>query len=163
MKKFYALVLAFALFTSSFASYSSYPAINPGKKASEFFIPLGKSGARISLADLAVIKPRELEKITGQNMNFAQKVGFKLAQGKLRQSINADGTINSKKLEKVMKKVDGEGGGFHIGGFALGFLIGLIGVLIAYLIKDEKKATRVKWAWIGFAAGLVIYLLLLLA
>jgi len=29
---------------------------------------------------------------------------------------------------------------FYIGGFALGFLLGLIGVLIAYLINDDKKA-----------------------
>ena len=47
--------------------------------------------------------------------------------------------------------------GFHLGGFALGFLIGPIGVLIAYLIDDDKKRNRVKWAWIGLIAWVVIF------
>ena len=49
-----------------------------------------------------------------------------------------------------MKK-RGDGEGFQAGGFFLGFLLGLIGVLITYLINDDQKRNRVKWAWIGFA------------
>jgi hypothetical protein len=41
----------------------------------------------------------------------------------------------------------------------LGFLLGLIGVLIAYLIKDDKKRNRVKWAWLGLLAWVVIWLI----
>jgi uncharacterized membrane protein YqaE (UPF0057 family) len=33
-------------------------------------------------------------------------LGFKVAQKQLRNSINADGTINSKKLSKAMSKAD---------------------------------------------------------
>jgi hypothetical protein len=31
--------------------------------------------------------------------------------------------------------------------------------LIAYLIKDDKKATRVKWGWLGACVALVIWLI----
>ena len=55
---------------------------------------------------------------------------------------------------------DGEGQtGFHAGGFFLGLLLGLIGVLIAYLINDDKHRNRVKWAWIGW--GVIVVLVLI--
>ena len=49
----------------------------------------------------------------------------------------------------------------HLGGFALGFFIGLIGVLIAYIIEDDYKRNRVKWAWIGWGVFVVFYVALL--
>ena len=92
-------------------------------------------------------------------MKLVDKVGFKIAQKQLRSSINPDGTINEKRLAKAASKKAIDGSGFHLGGFALGFLLGIIGVLIAYLIKDELKATRVKWSWIGFALLLLILII----
>jgi hypothetical protein len=84
--------------------------------------------------------------------------GFQIGTAKLKRSIAEDGTISSKKLKKHATLIDGETG-FHLGGFALVFLIGLIGVLIAYLINDGKKPNRTKWAWIGLAAWVVIILI----
>ena len=103
-----------------------------------------------------------VEKITGKKMKFFDRVGFKIAQKKLRSSINHDGTLNSKKLEKNFRKM-ADGGGFHLGGFALGFLLGLIGVLVAYLLNDDLKSSRVKWAWLGLLAGFVFWLLIFVA
>ena len=85
-----------------------------------------------------------------------------MAQRNLRKSILEDGTLNNKKLEKLALKVQEGNSGFHAGGFFLGFLLGVIGVLIAYLIDDDKKKRRIKSAWVGFAIGLVIYLVFLL-
>ena len=63
----------------------------------------------------------------------------------------------SDQLDKLAARA--ASGTFNLGGFALGFLLGLIGVLIAYLINDDKKSDRVKWAWIGLAAWIVILIL----
>lgn len=156
MKRFLAFLTACCILTSGIASVTIEPT---PKNANEIFVPLGNSGNKISLQALSEISIKEFESVSGKKLKLIEKATFKLAQKDLRKSINPDGTINSKKLEKSLNKfADGEGG-FHIGGFALGFLLGLIGVLIAYLIKDDKKSNRVKWAWLGLAAWLVIFLI----
>ena len=158
MKKLVTLFTALAFVLFSFAAVITE---TPPKNANEIFVPVGNAGQKISLMDLSQISMKEFATITGKKLKFVDKVALKLAQRDLRKSINEDGTINSKRLEKSLKKfADGESG-FHIGGFALGFLLGLIGVLIAYLIKDDKKSNRVKWAWLGLAAWVVILLIAL--
>lgn len=144
------------------ASFGAFTLTKPAPvKASEIYLPLGKTGELISLMDLSRMKIKEYQQLTGKKMKLFEKIGFKAAQKQLRNSINRDGTFNSKKMERYLKKSSMIGEGFHIGGFALGFLLGLIGVLIAYLINDDLKSTRVKWAWIGLAAWIVILLLIL--
>lgn len=160
MKKVLLLFVAFAVMTSAFAAFNL---VEPPKKAAEIYIPIGKSGNQISLMDLSQITAKEFQTLTGKKMNVLDKVGFKITQRELRNSINNDGTLNGKKLNKLANKMAAGDSGFNLGGFALGFLLGLIGVLIAYVISDDEKAARTKWAWIGFGAALVIYLLVLLA
>ncbi len=46
---------------------------------------------------------------------------------------------------------------FEIGGFLLGFLLGLIGVLISYLFSKNPDFRRS--SWYGLAAWAIIYLL----
>lgn len=159
MKKILFLLLAFGVYASSFAfsGFTSQP-----RKASEVFLPIGSSGQKISLMDLSTINVKDFENLTGRNLKFFDRLGFKLAQKKLRKSINNDGTIDNKKLVKFLEQGD-HSTGFHLGGFALGFLVGLIGVLIAYLINDDNKQNRVKWAWIGFGISVVLYLIIILA
>jgi hypothetical protein len=158
MKKIVLLLIALATVASSFA-VSSF-AIRE-RKATDVYIPVG-ADKQISLYDLSTIKVKDFEKLSGRHMNFFNRLSFKIAQKKLQKSINADGTINNKKLEKVLAAGD-PSTGFHLGGFALGFLLGLIGVLIAYLLNDDYKKNRVKWAWIGFGVGLILYLILVVA
>jgi hypothetical protein len=159
MKKLLTLLTAIAIFSVSFAT--SVVEIKPVLRADQIFIPTNKTGGKISLMELSRIKIKDFEILRGQKMKFIDRLTFKAAQKKVRDNINNDGTINSKKLNKFFKK-SGESG-FHIGGFALGFLLGLIGVLIAYLINDDYKRNRVKWAWIGLGAWIAILLVIIAA
>jgi hypothetical protein len=155
MKKIFILLLAFFFSASMFASTA------PGSSspnANKIMVPIAK-GKVISFHDLAYIKVADYEKITGKKMSFFKRVEFRLAQKKLRNSINEDGSFSDKRMEKMFKDEMSGTTGFHLGGFALGLFLFLIGVLIAYLINDDKKSNRVKWAWIGAAAALVFYLL----
>jgi hypothetical protein len=160
MKKILASVIALFLLAGSFASAPQKPAPNP-LLASGIMIPVGKGGEKISLLELSTISKADLEKFTGRKMNSAQSLAFKGAQRQMKRGINEEGIVTSKKMKKMFY-ADGETG-FHLGGFALGFLVGLIGVLIAYLINDDNKKNRVKWAWIGFGVFVVIYAIVLAA
>lgn len=157
MKK--AFVLVALIVTFSVANSTSLPNEGPPIKASEVFLPIGKTGQMISIQDLALIKIKDFETLTGSKLKLIDKIGFSISQKKLRKSINPDGTFNKKKVQKFFHKYAEDGTGFNAGGFFLGLILGLIGVLIAYLIKDEKKKSRVKWAWIGWAIWLVIVLI----
>src|SRR4051812_45218966 len=132
MKK---LLVAFCASLVLSVSFASAPVVTTPKvlKASEIFFQIGK-GKSISLLELSSISRTELEKITGRKMNFFERMAFNSTRKKLKNGINNEGVVTNKKLKKIFD-ADGEGG-FHLGGFALGFLAGLIGVLVAYLIKD---------------------------
>lgn len=160
MRKIILLFMAVCLVVSSFAAFTLEA---PLLKASEVYITVGKNGERISLLDLSRMKVKDLQELTGKKMKFFDKLAFKGAQKQLRNNINYDGTFNSKKIEKFMKKRGRDGEGFQVGGFFLGLLLGLIGILIAYLINDDQKRNRVKWAWIGFGAWIAILLVLIAA
>lgn len=156
-------ILAFIIFIATISVAYSTSVVNASipLKASEIYLPIGKSGQMISLQDLSVIKLKDFEALTGKKMKLTEKLGFALSQKQLRKSIKPDGTFNKKKVQKYFNKMAEGSGSFHAGGFFLGLLLGLIGVLIAYLIKDDKKKNRVKWAWIGWIVWLVILLLAL--
>ncbi len=153
MKKLFFIVMAIAIYSTSFSfsSISSLP-----KKASEVYIAIGTTGKQISLLGLSRIEVKQFENISGRHLNFLDKMGFKIAQKKLRNSINADGTIENKKLNKFLDQGD-HSTGFHIGGFLLGLTV--IGVILAYVLPaadDDTKRNRVRWAWRGLLAILTI-------
>ncbi len=160
MKKVLVTFIAMIFLAGSFASTPQKADPNP-LLASQIMIPVGKGGEKISLLQLSTISKADLEKFTGRKMNGAQSLAFKGAQRQMKRGINDEGIVTSKKMKKMFY-ADGETG-FHLGGFALGFLVGLIGVLIAYLINDDNKRNRVKWAWIGFGVFVVIYAIVIAA
>lgn len=170
MKKILALAIVFGLLTQGtvFAavvapSKPAPPTSMAPLKASEIRIPIGKTGKTVSLLELSTMKVDDLEHLTGEKMGWLKRMEFRLALRKLRHSIKPDGTIDKKSLARLRGGYYDDDGSFHIGGFALGFFVGLIGVLIAYLINDDYHHRRVKWAWIGFGCFAVLYLILVIA
>jgi len=156
MKKLIALFTCVLLLCHSHAS--SVLLSPPKLNSRDVLVPVGKLGNKISVFELSRISTSDFQQLTGEKMSPFSKFSFKLTQHKLRQNINQDGTFS----RKAMARFFGGETGFHFGGFALGFFLGLIGLLIAYLIKDDYKPNRVKWAWIGFGIGVVISLVIAL-
>ena len=165
MKKATLFVFLAAFALSTFASLPvNAPTVSPKLKAAEIMIPVGKTGKQISLLELSTISAKDLQTLTGKKMNFFDRLAFKASQKKLKKSIDADGTITNKRINKFFSHRFGPTEGFHPLGFVLGFFLGLVGVLIAYVLNDdEDKHNRVKWAWIGCAIILVLYLILVIA
>ncbi len=154
MKNFFAFIVLSLLLNVSFATVS---VTSPRLKASEIFLPVGKSGQKISLMTLSTIKIKELEQLMGNKMKFSDRLGFRIAQKNLRDNIAPDGSFETKAIKKAIKKQQKAGdGGFHFGGFALGFFLGPIGVLITYIISDDYNRSRRWSAWRGFLAALLL-------
>lgn len=160
MKKIFVILVAALLFLSG--SFANSIIEIPPRKASEIFIPIGTNGQKISLLELSQISMDNLQTLTGRKMDLMERIAFKAGQRKLKKSINADGVFDKKFAKRLEKNAEGTSG-FHAGGFFLGLLLGLIGVLIAYLIKDDKKRNRVKWAWIGWAIWVAIVIIVTVA
>ena len=156
MKSLFLLSAVLLLLTISVGANSVVS--KPSYKASDVYVTLGSSGKMVSLLELSKMSVKDVQTITGKKMKFSERLMFKVAQVKLKKSINHDGTINSDKITKlVSSKGSDVTSGFHLGGFALGLLLSFIGVIIAYLIKDDLKPARVKWAWIGAIISLLIW------
>ena len=130
MKKGLLLFVAAAFISTGFASTAiEAPGI---KKLNAHFImiPVGETGQKISLMQLSTISRGDLESMTGRKMNVFQKLVVKKLQKRLKKGIAADGTITDNKINKLQHDYKGKSG-FHFGGFALGLILGCVGVLVA--------------------------------
>lgn len=157
MKKMLSILIAVILFYPSMAIVPNYT-LEKSLNANTIMIPIGKTGDKISLAAFSKLTPAAYEKLAHVKLGFFDRIAYKKAMRKLNKSIELDGTITNKKVALLVKPIDDPLNGFNLGGFALGLLIGLLGVLIAYLINDSNKSSRIKWAWIGFAVWIALIL-----
>lgn len=107
-----------------------------------------------TVQEFLTLTPKKYKELTGRKMTLPQKLSLKIAQQKVRKALRKGKTVD---LNAVAREVDTSD--FNIAGFVLGLLLGIIGVLIAYLIGDSNI---VKWAWIGFAVWVGIVLLVLI-
>lgn len=146
-------LLAFALMifnlTSSALTIPSTEPVPP-KSDNTAVAPL----AGMSVEDFLALTPKKYKELTGEKLSLTQKISLKLAQKKIRKALKNNESIDSGTMANAVDTSD-----FNIGGFVLGLLLSVIGVLIAYLIGDT---TVIKWAWIGFGIFLVIFLLAVL-
>ena len=122
----------------------------PPKSESTVAAPLSD----MSVQDFLALTPKKYKELTGEKLSFTQKIALKMAQKKVRKAIKNNENVDSTVMANALDTSD-----FNIGGFVLGLLLSVIGVLIAYLIGDTSV---IKWAWIGFAIFLVIFLLAVL-
>ena len=137
MKKMVLLLLVSLLAQLSFAAFPRDSAVSNHQTSS---LPQQKN-ALLLLRKMTI---KEYEHSTGRKLTFAEKLGFKLWQRKLRKEGDEE------------KKEDA---GSAIGGFLLGFFLLYIGVGIAFLVHKNK--TLRKWALIGFGVVLLLALFIL--
>jgi len=110
--------------------------------------------SHLSVNDFLSLTPKKIRDMTGQKMSLSQKVALKMAQSKLKKDMKANRQASVSSAAAFVDDSD-----FNIGGFVLGLLLSIIGVLIAYLIGDRDV---IKWAWLGFGVSAIIFLLILI-
>jgi hypothetical protein len=122
--------------------------------------PLKKDNVNVSpfsnmtVDEFLSMTPKKFKEVTGQKLSITKKIALKMAQKKIRKALKNNEAVDGTTVANAMDTSD-----FNIGGFILGLLLSVIGVLIAYLIGDSSV---IKWAWIGFGIFLVIFLLAVL-
>jgi hypothetical protein len=143
------LLITVALFqpTQAFVAPYSVPATsNTEVKPSPF--------AGMTIKDFLALTPKKYKELTGKKLTLPQKVSLKLAQKKVKRMVRKGQTVDLMQMTSAVDTSD-----FSIGGLVLGLVLGIIGVLIAYLIGDQSV---IKWSWIGFAIWVGIVLLVLI-
>ncbi len=106
----------------------------------------------LSTNDIVTLNRKQIEHKVGRKLKFKERVVLKLVQRKIKKQIK-----KGVKVEDIRFSMAAEEKKSHAGGFMLGLLLGLIGVLIAYLAFGKKAG---KSAWIGFAISIVLVLLI---
>ena len=110
--------------------------------------------SKMSVEEFLSMTPKKFRQMTGEKLSIPQKISLKLAQRKVKQALKNKEAVDENVMATAVDTSD-----FNIGGFILGLLLSLVGVLIAYLIGDS---TVIKWAWIGFGIFLIIFLIAVL-
>lgn len=130
------LMLCLVAVPSSYAMVesSTQPTIAAGDNTNP-----SKERTTITMNDIKTLSIKELEAKSGHKLTWKQKLGLKLAKNKLAKDAG-EGSVGL--------------------GFVLGFLLGLIGVLVAYLAFKEEKKT-IKGAWYGLLASLALALIII--
>ena len=116
------------------------------------------TAATVTVDALLNMNGREFADVIGHKLSLKEKIVFRIAQRELRKEIKREGIQSDATLDVQQMMADGEKG-FYFGGFILGLLLGLIGVLIAYLMKKDKAFIRSTWIGWGVWVALVVILL----
>ena len=103
------------------------------------------------------LSPQTYYKLTGIKMSFKERMALRIAQRNIRSEIKSKSIEENATINYEMAVGNGEST-FKIGGFILGFLLGLIGVGLAYIFSNDKDFIRSTWKGLG---GWVILLLVL--
>jgi len=149
MRKFFLLV-----FILLFINYSkaAMPIPDSPIEIDQVFIPIDNSGLKINLRKYIKMTPADYRKLTGTKLKLKEILVLKIAQRQMKRHIRNDGTINFNRLQQPFKNPPK----IHWGGFFLGFFLLPIGVLIALLIKDDKRKGRVIYSIVGMFAVISI-------
>lgn len=103
MKKVIALFFALVFMVDCFAIVSTK--IPAAPKASQIYLPIGKTGKSISLLELSTLTVKQYQDLSGQHLKLMDKLSFKMAQKELKRVINKDGSVDVKKLQALDKKI----------------------------------------------------------
>lgn len=111
--------------------------------------------AGMTVSDFLELTPKKYTELTGKKMKLSQKISLKIGQHKVKKALKK-GQIPD--LNATMAAgIDFSD--FNIAGFILGLILGILGVLIAYLIGDSNI---IKWAWLGFAVWILFILIVVI-
>lgn len=153
----YFLLFNFLICTTHTYSSTNFSLKNP--KANEVFFTFAETNVNISLADYIRLSSSDLKKLTVHKLNIKEIIVFKITQKKIKKAISKDGSIDMLAFNKQAKKPFK----WHWGGFFLGLLMPVLGLIITAFFKDEQRKNRIDSAAIGTCVFGIIFLAIVLS
>lgn len=146
-------LLFFSLFFSLFLFPNSANAvINPTPNNLSPSLEHFTGSTAISLDDIVNLSARELGKKRGKKLKLKERLGFFIMKKEIKR-----GRKKGKSDKEIIQALsDSNDSGQKTANFLLGFFLGLIGVLIAYIAFRDT----VRYAWYGLLAIFGLLLLL---
>ena len=114
--------------------------------------------SRITIEQLIKLTPSQIKEITGEDLNFKEKLVLNLMQKDLKRSVKKNLVDKDTTVDFNQYFEEGKSG-LNVGGFILGFLLGLIGVGLAHIFSTDKSFRRSSWQ--GFGAWVIVLVVLL--
>ena len=155
--------LFFLLFFSVLFNMVGFSAILPPANTTATTISSLDKTQLDKIKQFSTMSFMEYQKLLGHKASRLEKFAFERMQKKSIKMFDENGNLRSKYQKKFKRMYEGSGGSF-IGGFALGFFLGAIGLLVAYLaFKDGNHKNRIKGAWWGFGVATILFVFLVAA
>ena len=146
MRKFVTLILM----VSTFMICSSYQA----KAVNTATIPIENAVLQPTVGDIVDMNAREFAQYTGQKFSLKQRIAFGLIKSHLKHDLHK-GKLSAD--DSALNAMAAGSSSFNFGAFILGFLLGIIGLLIVLLAFKDKGAW--KYALYGWLAAIVLIVL----
>lgn len=104
----------------------------------------------LKASEFVKLSVKEFSELSGKKLNFFQRMSFKVTKMKMKHDLKRNPDL------KITDYINGDDTTFRIDALwlILGILIGPIGVLLAYVTKQEKY--KITSSWIGFAVWLIL-------
>ena len=151
------LINVVLLATSFIVLTSSHP-------VPSLILDVNKKESKLSLEAISVesfisLSGKEFKELNGGKATLKEKFFFQVLKYNLKKEVKRNELSPSHTLN-IKSKLAAYDSGFNFGGFALGFFLGFIGVLIAHLISDDPAIRKSSWYGVGawFAIWIILYL-----
>jgi hypothetical protein len=136
VKLFFVSIIFLCFTQNSFSAYISSSESSIAEKP--------KHGHEISTQDRAAMEefvkltPKKYGELRGKKLSFVEKIEFKVLQRKLKRQLD----------------YGDDSTGFNIGGFLLGFFLGLLGLIGAFVFSQDRNFR--KWTLYGLLASIIV-------
>ena len=151
------LVILSMIFTSYSYSTSIYSSIEP--KAEQVSIAISGINETINIAEYVKLKVSDFKRLTGQKLTLKERIVFRINQKRIKKTIRKDGAIDMDAYQKAAK----EPFKWNWGGFFLGLLLPIVGLIITAFFKDDQRKNRIDSAAIGTLIACIAFLIFVLS
>jgi hypothetical protein len=158
MKK--TLLLCLAVLMLNLQSMPTYAAFSEAKKdeaKDELIKPemnVGKANKEVlyslTTEEILALTPNDYKSLTGKKLSFKERFVLKYAQRSIKKDLKKEGSVDIKRY------FDDGDSRFNGGGFALGLLLGLLGVLLAHIFSSDKSFRRSSWYGFGLLVSILL-------